>query len=80
MSDGICSAAQAIQEGQAADSGISVGAGLKAFFFFCVCVSELSVTNSGPFSLVSKNNCFHWKNNGKNTHSRKKSHEKVFGE
>lgn len=31
MSDGICSAEQAIQEGQAADSGISVGAGLKAF-------------------------------------------------
>lgn len=30
MSDGVCSAAQAIQEGQAADSGISVGAGLKA--------------------------------------------------
>lgn len=44
------------------------------------CVSELSVTNSGPFSLDSKNNCFHWKNNGKNTHLRKKSHEKVFGE
>lgn len=31
MSDGICSAAEAIQEGQAADSGISGGAGLKAF-------------------------------------------------
>lgn len=71
MSDGICSAAQAIQEGQAADSGIS---GLKGWRLLEEhCVSELSVTSNGPFSLDSKNNCFHWKNNRKNTHLRKKT-------
>lgn len=43
-------------------------------------VSELSVINTGPFSLDSENNCFHWKNNGKNTHLRKKvTWEGVWG-
>lgn len=73
--DGVCSA---IQEGQAADSGISVGQGWRLLGEHCV--SELSVTNSGPFSLDSKNNCFHWKNNGESTHLIKKvTWEGVWG-